>query len=404
MPTYQAAWVATIAGPPIRRGWVTTCGGRVAATGGPETCPGGAVADLGEVVLLPALVNAHTHLELSWLRGRVPPAGSFVDWVSTMMRVRGTGAGEGQREAVKEALAEMRVSGTGVVGDISNDLESLDDLASSGLAGVVFHELIGFNTPDPRGLAARARRRIDAAAPGRDWRMALAPHAPYSVSPGLFDAVREARGPRPRMVSAVHVAEAGEEVEFVETGGGRWRRVLEANGAWDPAWQAPRCSPVAYLDRLGFWDDRTIAVHAVLARPEDLVTLRDRGTTVVTCPRSNAYVGAGAPPVEAFYASGVRVAVGTDSLASVSDLNVFAELAALRTAAPRVAAARLLASATADGAIALGLEAEFGTIEAGKRAALIAVSVPPGVADVEEYLVGGIAASQVQWIESGQPC
>jgi cytosine/adenosine deaminase-related metal-dependent hydrolase len=131
----------------------------------------------------------------------------------------------------------------------------------------------------------------------------------------------------------------------------------------------------------------------------DLGRLAARGVTVVTCPRSNGHTGAGAPPIGAFYEAGVRVAVGTDSLASSPDLNVFAELATMRALAPDVPAARLLDSATRQGAHALGFDADYGTIEPGKRARLLAIDVPSTIDDVEEYLVGGIQADQVRWVE-----
>jgi 5-methylthioadenosine/S-adenosylhomocysteine deaminase len=126
--------------------------------------------------------------------------------------------------------------------------------------------------------------------------------------------------------------------------------------------------------------------------------LKDLGVTVVSCPRSNTYVGVGSPPLESFYAAGLNVALGTDSLASVADLNLFAELREARRIAPVVPARRLLESATMVGARALGFGDEFGTIEPGKRAELIAVPIPDGVRDVEEYLVGGIESGQVSWI------
>src|SRR5690606_12639328 len=124
--------------------------------------------------------------------------------------------------------------------------------------------------------------------------------------------------------------------------------------------------------------------------------LRDLGVTVVSCPRSNVYVGVGSPPLEAFYAAGLDVAFGTDSLASVDDLNMFAELHEARRIAPSIPARRLLESATRIGARALGFGDLFGTIEPGKRAALIAVTVPDDVRDVEEYLVSGIRAEQIR--------
>ena len=153
----------------------------------------------------------------------------------------------------------------------------------------------------------------------------------------------------------------------------------------------PGVSPVQYLDDSGFLDGRLLAVHGVQMTTADLALLAARGTTLVTCPRSNGHTGAGAPPVEQFYASGVSVAVGTDSLASTPDLNVFAELATMRALAPSVSAGALLDSATRQGARALGFDADYGTIEPGKRARLIAVDVPPtGVDDVEEYLVSAV--------------
>ena len=131
----------------------------------------------------------------------------------------------------------------------------------------------------------------------------------------------------------------------------------------------------------------------------DLARLAERGSTIVACPRSNARTGAGTPPIATFYASGVRVAIGTDSLASTPDLNVFSELAAMRHLAPGVSAAALLESATRHGAAALGFD-DFGTIEPGKQARLLAVSVPSGCDDVEECLVSGIQPEAIRWLDA----
>jgi cytosine/adenosine deaminase-related metal-dependent hydrolase len=156
---------------------------------------------------------------------------------------------------------------------------------------------------------------------------------------------------------------------------------------------------VAYLEQIGFLDRRVLAVHGVQFDGDDLDRLRARDMTIVSCPRSNQYVGVGAPPLEAFYAMNVNVALGTDSLASAPDLNMFAELAEGRRLAPRVPARTLLESATRRGAAALGFGDDYGTLEVGKRARIIAVTVPPNVSDVEEYLVSGIEPSDVRWLE-----
>jgi len=409
MPTYHASWIVPIASPPIRNGWVRTDGGRIAAVGaaGDRARVSGGEHDgveLGDVAVMPALVNAHTHLELSWLRGRVPPGRNFIDWVIAQMKVRLSpfqAASEAMiRTGIKNALAEMRASGTGVVGDVSNSLVGLDLLASSGLAGVVFHEILKFNASDPAAVVARAQAKIEALPEVPGWRLALAPHAPYSVAPGMFEAIRDRREPARTVPTSVHVGESPEEMELLLTGGGRWRAVLGLMGAWNRKWEAPQSGPITYLDRMRFWDARTLAVHGVQLSDIELGLLAARGATLVTCARSNAHVGVGAPPVARFFKSGVRIAVGTDSLASVQDLNLFAELAELHGLAPDVAPSQLLACATTNGAVALGLGHQYGAIEVGSVAALLAVAVPAGTADVEQYLVSGITPDLVRWIES----
>jgi cytosine/adenosine deaminase-related metal-dependent hydrolase len=248
-------------------------------------------------------------------------------------------------------------------------------------------------------VAERARGRLGALRPTRRVRASLAAHAPYSVSRSLFGAIRAALERDGLGPCSVHLSESPEEIEFVRTGRGPWRDLLAELGAWDERYAAPGVTPVEYLEAMRFLDDRVLAVHGVQMTSSDLARLAARGTTLVACPRSNKYTGAGVPPIDRFYASGVRVAVGTDSLASAPDLNVFAELAEMRALAPEVPAARLLASATLEGARALGFGSDYGTIEPGKVARLLAVELPQGVEDVEEYLVAGIQPQQVRWIE-----
>jgi cytosine/adenosine deaminase-related metal-dependent hydrolase len=203
----------------------------------------------------------------------------------------------------------------------------------------------------------------------------------------------------PRVPSSVHLAEGAEEVELVATGGGLWQALMTDIGAWNAEWKPPGVSPVRYLADLGFLDDRVLAVHGVQMSTEDLGLLKERGVTLVTCPRSNGHTGAGVPPIEDFYGSGVSIAIGTDSLASAPDLSVFAEVATLHALAPSIPAAALLDSATRLGARALGFDADFGTISPGKRARLLAVDLPPRTDDVEEYLVSGVQPAQIRWLE-----
>jgi aminodeoxyfutalosine deaminase len=405
MTRLGAAWVVPIAQPPIRDGWVAVDGGRIVAVGegnGPEARAYGSLRPLGAVALLPGLVNAHTHLELSWLRDRVPPANALTSWVKQLILARGGAVEHADDPVVLEAAAaaarEALETGTVAIGDISNSLASVSVLAEAGLHAVVFHELLGFKETSgaliERTAVARAAAQQRS---GAKVRLSLAPHAPYSVSPELFKAVREAVSASAESRTSVHVGESPEEMELLSTGTGEWARMLRWIGAWRDDWIPPASGPVEYLDGLGVIDDRTLVVHGVQLSDASLGLLRERGATLVTCPRSNQWVGVGVPPIERFYRAGVPVAVGTDSLASVADLNLFEELKVMRWLGPAVPARCLLESATLVGARALGLQDELGSLTPGKRADVVQVEVPARVTDVEEYLVSGIPTAAIDW-------
>ena len=400
MSRVSADWILPISDSPIHGGIVTIDDGRIVAVAEHD---GSDVAALGRAAVLPGLVNAHTHLELSYLRGRIPAAPRFLDWVRPMLAARRERSQELEQviaDAAAAAIADAHATGTAVMGDVSNTLMTVPLLRDAGMSACVFHELIGFAGVNAEEQVAEARRAVDAIPAARDLRPSLAAHAPYSVSPALFAAIRrdlEEHGPA---VSTVHLGESPEEIELLTKGTGPWRGLLEELGVWNDGWRVPQCSPVEYLRGIGFLDRSILAVHGVQLEGADLARLRTLGVTLVSCPRSNRHVGVGSPPLEAFYAMDVEVALGTDSLASVDDLNMFAELAEARRIAPKVPARALLRSATLTGATALGFGDQFGSIEPGKRAALIAVRVPDGVTDVEEYLVSGVQPGAVEWLSA----
>ncbi len=398
MTVYRAAWVCPIDRPPIKDGVITIAGGRILSVREHGSGIGDqGVIDLGNVVLLPGLVNAHTHLELSWLRNRVPPAARFTDWVKTLLATRGrpdTAMSPDQIAMIHGAIAEAHASGTVAVGDIGNSLASAGPMRDAGLDGVIFHELLGFKERD--GALLESTRAMRAAASNIGVRVSLAPHAPYSTSVELFKAIRAAINESACPVMSVHLGESAEEVEFIEMGSGPWRGMLDAIGVWRDDWAIPGCDPVTYLDRHGILDGNTLVVHGVHFNDSALARLEEIGATLVTCPRSNRWVGAGDPPIGRFYASGVSVAVGTDSLASVEDLNLFSELKTMRRLAPAVPARKFLESATLIGARALGLGARLGSLTPGKQAKMIAVRLAEHAVDVEEFLLSGITPSQIE--------
>ena len=416
MTVYRAAWVLPISGAPIRDGWVAVRDGRIVGVGRRGDGDPAPARDLGKVAVMPGLVNAHTHLELSWLRGRVPPAATFVDWIKQLFMTRG---GRSERpgdhnvtDAARGAAREMRDTGTAAIGDISNSLASVESIRATGLRGIVFHELLGFNLPTGQSVIDTRPLRETAAHVGADAvRVTVAPHAPYSVSPEMFRAIREEVNRSAVPITSVHLGESESEMEFLRDGSGPWPGILKWVGSTRDDWSPPGTGPVEYLDSLGMLDARTLVVHGVQLDEGALARLAAIGCTLVTCPRSNQWVGVGVPPIARFYASGVKVAIGTDSLASVDDLNIFSEMKTMRWLAPDVPARAILESATLTGAAALGLDDELGTIDVGKRAALIAVQLPDNVTDrgatplegasefdVEEYLLSGVHPHAVTWV------
>jgi cytosine/adenosine deaminase-related metal-dependent hydrolase len=393
--------VLPISQPPIRDGWVAVEDGRIISIGGDGDLPPGDSAPhrnarsragaTPSIAILPGFVNAHTHLELSYLHERIPPSPSFGGWVREVMKARTEYPDPADPEildAARRAIASARASGAALFGDISNTLVTVPLLTEAGSAAHVFYELLGFMERNAEARVREARDRITALGDAHPTvKISLAAHAPYSVSEELFRAIREDLDRHPDAVSSIHLGETPQEVELLRHGTGEIRSVLEDLGRWPSGWRPPGVGPVEYLAGLGVLADRTLAVHGVQFDAADLAHLRARGTTIVSCPRSNVHVGVGSPPLSAFYESGVPVAFGTDSLASVGDLDMFAELNEARRIAPDVAAGRLLESATLAGARALGFERDFGSLDPGKRAALLAVRIPEGVDDVEQYLV-----------------
>ena len=402
MTRYSAAWIVPIVSPPIQNGWVEIDKQFVTSLGGPndEPCkPTTRQVYLDDAIILPSLVNAHTHLELSGLRGRVKPARSMPEWVRQVFKeTSSVGFDEGE---VVNAISEVYASGTGLVGDITNTLSSVTPLIESLVDAVVFKELLGFNEVDPESLVARELAEISelnltaghfGVSPGMTVR--LAAHAPYSVSPTLFGAIQNMSGKGPL---AVHVAESSDELSFLKFGTGPWRELLNELGKWDPSWEPPGTGPVAYLESLGWLTADSLIVHGVHLTDLELRRLALTGATLVTCPRSNQWTGAGAPPIDRFYEAGVSIAVGTDSLASTPDLNMFSELAEMRRLCPSEPAASFLRSATLTGAKALGWSRRGGIAE-GMQASLIAVQCVSQVDDVEEYLVTGIKPKDINWL------
>ncbi len=403
MDLYLAGHLLPVAGPALAGdGAVAARDGRIVAVGhlddvrrelaglgfGPETIR---EHDLTDAVLMPGLVNVHTHLELSWLQDEELPAGDYVAWLRRLLELRETkGVAADVTGAAAKAIKTMLDRGTVAVGDVSNTLATVLPLAESTLRGVLFHEIYRIRPEGAEKEMEDVVARIAAADEelrrlgARDrFFIAPTPHGPHTTSPALLKALA-GRATASREPLSVHVAESGPEVDLLQHGTGELAAFYKERDFMDEGWQPPAMSPVAHLDRLGVLSPATLAVHCVHVGRQDLARLQERRCTVVICPRSNARLGVGTAPVPTILGAGIPVALGTDSLASTPDLDLFAEMAALRSDHPKLSAAAVIRMATLNGAKALGLENDLGSLVPGKLARMVRIPLPAPSADPME--------------------
>ncbi len=392
MELLAAGWVVTGAGPSVRDGVVAVESGRVAWVGGRDEAnrPRGDVRDLGPGVLLPGLVNAHCHLELSHLAAaREQGRRGFVAWVEALVELRSRADPAEARAGTQAALRELAGTGTVAVGDVSNALGHLDLLDASGLDAIVFYELLAWDPERAEAVLAEARRRTaEASARGLRAAVRLAAHAPHSVSPLLLRALARDGGP-----AAIHLAESDSEQRFLDGGDAEWSAFLAARGLGHVRFEPPRTTPTRYLDALGALPAGLVAAHCVHVDAEERALLARRGVFVAVCPRSNRTLGVGIPPVPEMLAAGIEVCLGTDSLASVESLDLLQDAAALRREFPSLDPVAIVRMATTAGARALGLD-DLGSIVPGQRAALAFASAAAEIEDPLAFLVSGRARAR----------
>jgi cytosine/adenosine deaminase-related metal-dependent hydrolase len=211
----------------------------------------------------------------------------------------------------------------------------------------------------------------------------LAAHAPHSVSADLLALLVSRGGP-----ATLHLAEAPEEVRFLQDGSGAWAEFLDRRGLGHVGFEAPGLSPVRYADRLGVLHERLVAAHGVQLDAGDRAILARRGVHVALCPRSNRNLGVGPADVPALVEAGVRLCLGTDSLASVETLDVLEDAVWLHRTFPEIEPAVLLRMATAGGAAALGL-LDLGAIAPGRAAALAFAPATAVPVDPHRFLLSG---------------
>jgi cytosine/adenosine deaminase-related metal-dependent hydrolase len=374
---YRARWVLPITAPPIEYGVVACEDGVIRFVGRGDEAPPGDDFELGDTVLLPGLVNAHTHLELTAMRGFLEDL-AFEDWIDTLRR---------SRTAVLDDEALLDSARLGVIEGVEHGVTTFADTSASGVTaramrecgvrGIMYQEVFG---PDPatcnEAMADLDRRVTALSADQTDLvRTGVSPHAPYTVSDELYRATARYAVANSLPI-AMHIAESDAEQALVCRGSGIFAKWHARRGI---AVQPRARSPIALLADLDALPQASLLIHAVNADATDVRTVVRHGACVAHCPTSNAKFGHGIAPLDAFLAAGIDVGLGSDSVASNNRMDMLDEArmavlsANLRARSPEALGARqAIALATIGGARAVGNSHVTGSLEPGKSADLAA--------------------------------
>jgi 5-methylthioadenosine/S-adenosylhomocysteine deaminase len=394
----SARWVVPVTARPIAYGAVLVdAAGRVAAVGTDADVPrpgDTAAHDLGDVALLPGLVNTHTHLELMALRGLVTDS-AFTRWIMSVRRLKDSLPAESFRAAARWGVLESFAHGITSIGDTGSTGEAARAMADFGARGVAYQEVFG---PDPAQLGASLallETALRALQPCESERVAVgvSPHAPYTVSEPLLAAVAALADREQRRI-AMHVGESAEERMFVEQGRGPFADHLRGRGV--PV-AAHGVSPIAWALRGGLEAVQPLLIHCVHGDQHDFAAAARCSASIAHCPWSNQLLGNGRAPLRLMKDSGVNVGVGTDSVAAGNTFDLFAEQRLAAMGVPLTPNERLRLI-TADAADALGI-VDAGRLASGAWGDLCAVSLRgPGFAaahDIEAALASSAGASDV---------
>ncbi|MBU4344064.1 MAG: amidohydrolase family protein [Proteobacteria bacterium] len=361
--THRAGWILVDPWTIIKNGYVRVCNGLIEEVGQGHSS-GGHVIDHGPGAIMPAFVNAHTHIELCALKGRALFDKGFRPWLKQLINLRDAEEMENLLTCAKQGVKEMIESGTGVVGEISTLGITKEILANSSLAGIWFKEYLGNNSIVKTVCNEKKGR----------FATSFAAHAPHTTAPKLLVNLKNA-AKKKNLPLSIHVAESEDEIRFLSTGKGEWADFLSKRGIDFSGWGLPVKSPVKYLNRLGLLDKKTIAVHLIHADKDDFEILLRYNVCACLCFRSNHYLHQRLPNLTGMLGAGLKPCLGTDSLACVDSLNMFDETAFISDAFPLVPPSEILAMATINGANALSVEDRFGTLDPGKCGQFVYVPV-----------------------------
>ena len=388
MKIFAADFVLPISGAPINAGAIAFEQDKIVAVGKRKNLaaefPEIKIEDFGEAAILPGFVNAHSHLEITLMRGYLDDVeADFYSWLMKLTKTRGEILTEDDIElgAMLGALEGAR-GGVTCFADIGRfGRAGFNALQANGLRGVVFQETeFSPQNETARDDFAKLVEKFSALkeAETEFVKVGLSPHAPYTVSRKLFELIGDFAISQNIKIST-HAAESNEETEFFQTGAGFFADIYRKINV---EWRAPRISPIEYLNEIGVLNAKPLLAHCVKVSEGDVDLIVETDSSIAHCAKSNAKFGHGIAPLEMFLERGARVGFGSDSVASNNTCDILEE-ARFATLFARnferrtkfLQAEKIIETATRGGAKSLGLENEIGTLDAGKQADLIVVSL-----------------------------
>ena len=386
MQIFAASYILPISSPPLAGGAIAVDNGLIVDSGTLEELRkvhAAPVREFPDCAIMPGLVNAHTHLELthfpSWKlrKGIDYSPRTYVDWVIQVIKIRRALSHDELVHSVREGIRKSLECGTTTVGDILTDRTLLPLFLKSPLSGRLYCEAIGQDPAQCDALLRSIENVIASFKPGR-LVPGISPHAPHTLSTRFMREIADlARGLS--VPTAIHLAESLEETAFLHDSTGKIAELLYPFAGWADYIPAPRrTTPAAYLDSLGVLNTATSVVHCVHVTPADAEKLKQRGVTAVLCPRSNDRLTVGRAPAALLKKTGIPLALGTDSLASNDSLSLWDEMRFLRRQFPGVfTPEEVLEMATMGAAGSLHVRHEAGSLEKGKKADFLVMKTAP---------------------------
>ena len=363
---------------------------RVEPWHGPPTTLEAEIVDWGSAVLIPGLVNAHTHLELTCLHGQLVRFSSFFDWISQLIERRREWTAKEYIESARVGAQMCLSSGTTLVADISASGVSWEALKPLTLRKVVFEEALSFLPENVNQSLASLQARLKRGRRDKLLRIGVSPHAPYSVSPELYRAIAGLAREK-ELPLATHLAETREELEFLRSGTGPIKTFLKSVNAWPKDWTPPGVDPVSYLGQSGILETPVLLIHCNYLDSDSMRKILRSRSSVVYCPRSHDFFGHKDHPVRELLDLGVNVALGTDSLASNDSLSVLDEMRFLFGSRKDLKAVEIFRMATLNGATALGFGSALGRLRRGYWAdmTILRLTDDPGPKNLVSQILEG---------------